>query len=587
MEGYTSESRSPGDDAPQIDGKDGREPVESVLQRILEPGHAKSIGVSPASDAVHKEHGEAEDMALVPLNVIYLPPPPWHTPLKPHRPAEKQLSTEQEEDGTADTTRASPAAAADGETVFGNGSGKWGAKDTADPRYVPEEHEGLVLRLLRRLTATRQRLEIKRPVVADKLASGRLLFESPNMLSRAVQSGRQKITQIRALPKDDDWVTWLSKALNQITGYNRISDLKAQVEASGAEFKQARERLEAIKSNHAQTVQERMANQREINGLLQRKHLWNEEDVARFTDLYRSEHQAEVLEMEADGKLKDAEGLVDRQYDRLVDAIRERYHEEQIWSDKIRRASTYGTWAVLFMNVLALLMAQAIFEPRKRRKIVDAVDDKLVAANDLQQERLDRMAKELMQRQAVQERAFGEVAAHLANVTLALGAISARQEAEMKALGSYLLEPAGDHHHQPVTSSQSPLQKGPSSAAGQGNGGSDILAALLMAGSQDGYSDSELDMYYNAARTAAAAAENGQRGKQESTDKSRAGFRSMLWKAARPRNKSTAAAAGTAAPDSEDSRSFTRAEAGQLAVETAAVTSLLAAAIAVLLNHLS
>lgn len=30
-----------------------------------------------------------------------------------------------------------------------------------------------------------------------------------------------------------------------------------------------------------------------------------------------------------------------------VTAIRERYHEEQLWSDKIRRLSTYGTLVVM------------------------------------------------------------------------------------------------------------------------------------------------------------------------------------------------------------------------------------------------
>ncbi|KAI8321249.1 mitochondrial distribution and morphology family 33, partial [Martensiomyces pterosporus] len=194
------------------------------------------------------------------------------------------------------------------------------------------------------------------------------------------------------------------KALNQTTGYDRIADLKSQVDTAGQQFKQARHDLDQIKGKHARTIQNRLANQREINSLLQRKHLWGEDDVARFTGLYRDEHQAEMSERSASRELKETEALVDRRYDELVGAIRERYHEEQIWSDKIRRASTYGTWAVLFMNILALFMAQAIFEPRKRRKIVAGVDEKLAAAIGEQNAMIEQVNESVEQQLARQER---------------------------------------------------------------------------------------------------------------------------------------------------------------------------------------
>ncbi|KAI9500084.1 mitochondrial distribution and morphology family 33, partial [Coemansia spiralis] len=190
----------------------------------------------------------------------------------------------------------------------------------------------------------------------------------------------------------------LGKALNKLTGYDRIAELKTKVETSGAEFHKARQQLEEIKSRHANALKERINSQREINGLLQRKHLWNEDDVARFTSLYRQEHMSETVEQNVGKEVQAAESLADQKYDELVNSIRERYHEEQIWSDKIRRASTYGTWAVLFMNVFALLMAQAIFEPRKRRKIVDGVDERLAAVLDEQQVKAGNENKILEQR---------------------------------------------------------------------------------------------------------------------------------------------------------------------------------------------
>ncbi|KAJ1886128.1 sensitivity to high expression protein she9, partial [Kickxella alabastrina] len=261
-----------------------------------------------------------------------------------------------------------------------------------------------ILRWLRHFAATASTKQTSTGTADTKgSATDRIMSGA---FGRAVESSRQTLNQIRGLPKDDDWVTWLGKALNQITGYNRISDLKNKVEESSSEFKAARHDLDKIKELHARTVQERIANQREINSLLQRKHLWNEDDVARFTGLYKDEHQADMTELSASESLKEAEALVDRRYDQLVETIRERYHEEQIWSDKIRRASTYGTWAVLFMNILALFMAQAIFEPRKRRKIVAGVDEKLTAAIGDQQARIDEFAQGMLQRQAEHERSI-------------------------------------------------------------------------------------------------------------------------------------------------------------------------------------
>ncbi|KAJ1719740.1 sensitivity to high expression protein she9, partial [Coemansia biformis] len=202
---------------------------------------------------------------------------------------------------------------------------------------------------------------------------------------RLLGAWRRTTSSVQAIPKDQDWVSWAGAVLNEVTGYQQIAQLKAQVEASGDQFRAARKQLHKVKAQHTQTIKDRIANQREISSLLQRKHLWSEDDVARFTDLYRSEHQSESAEQKSATELKEAESLVDRRYDELVSAIRQRYHEEQIWSDKIRRASTYGTWTVLCMNIIALLMAQAIFEPRKRRKIIAGVEEKLVEAVDGQQ----------------------------------------------------------------------------------------------------------------------------------------------------------------------------------------------------------
>lgn len=65
---------------------------------------------------------------------------------------------------------------------------------------------------------------------------------------------------------------------------------------------------------------------------------------------------------------------------RLSASILARYHEEQIWSDKIRRMSTWGTWGLMGVNVLLFLVFQIAVEPWRRRRLVKGFEDKVMEA---------------------------------------------------------------------------------------------------------------------------------------------------------------------------------------------------------------
>ncbi|KAJ2347979.1 sensitivity to high expression protein she9 [Coemansia sp. RSA 2673] len=524
-----------------------KESTEPVLHGTLGPVHDKPIGVPPQ----HPRSAEST-MALVPMNIIYLPPPKWHQPLRPlstpDRPAADMPTTKHDTNGA--TSNASTRVP---ESTVGEETSKIVNHADSHDAYRAGALRRLISRLFIRAEPLTDSSVTDKPPVdssaveappADSPKADKQPSDSPSKAHQvsvaataaaeaasekwrhAYDSARLKVDALRQLPKDDDWTTWLSKALNQLTGYDRIAEHKQRVQDTGDAFQAARRHLDSIKIRHAQVIQTRMSSQREINSLLQRKHLWNDDDVARFTGLYRDEHQAETIEHNAGQELRDTEVLVDKKYDELVAAIRERYHEEQIWSDKIRRASTYGTWAVLFMNIIALFLAQAIFEPRKRRKIVAGVDERLSAAMDDQQSRIGDMGQAFENRMASHEASIGAIAAHLANVSATLASIAARQETEMAVLGSQLL--------------------GPPSAAN----GSAIDASDLMKIGGDGYSDTELDMYY------AQQAHN--------TRLHRLIPGSMIWRAIQQNNRQPAT-------------TFNRAEAGQLALESAALAGVLVA----------
>lgn len=97
--------------------------------------------------------------------------------------------------------------------------------------------------------------------------------------------------------------------------------------------------------------------------------------MIRFTDLYRSEHANEQAELKTKNEYKQAEANVEEKSRKLTRVIMERYHEEQVWSDKIRAASTYGTWGLVGVNVMAFLIVQAFVEPRRRRKQVERYEE--------------------------------------------------------------------------------------------------------------------------------------------------------------------------------------------------------------------
>ncbi|KAG0266783.1 sensitivity to high expression protein she9 [Actinomortierella ambigua] len=172
-----------------------------------------------------------------------------------------------------------------------------------------------------------------------------------------------------------DMISQLAKHLNTITGYNAIDKLKRQVISHGDALDTSRIKLAQAKHAYEEAIATRSNTQKAINDLLQRKHLWSPNDVIRFTDLYRSEHANEQAEIRTKEAYRHAEEEVEEKSRKLTTIIMERYHGEQVWSDKIRAASTYGTWGLVCVNVMAFLVVQAFVEPRRRRKQIERYEE--------------------------------------------------------------------------------------------------------------------------------------------------------------------------------------------------------------------
>ena len=138
--------------------------------------------------------------------------------------------------------------------------------------------------------------------------------------------------------------------------------------------------LQKAREAYTLAISQRSSSQREVNELLQRKHAWTPNDLERFTELYRSDHANEQAEAAAQENLLTVERRAEEAAARLSASILARYHEEQIWSDKIRRMSTWGTWGLMGVNVLLFLVFQIGVEPWRRKRLVQGFEDKVMEA---------------------------------------------------------------------------------------------------------------------------------------------------------------------------------------------------------------
>lgn len=86
--------------------------------------------------------------------------------------------------------------------------------------------------------------------------------------------------------------------------------------------------------------------------------------------LIRSEHLNDQAIREAKEAVAAAENALEEARAQLEKRERAQYHEEQIWSDTIRRNSTWVTFGLMGLNIFLLLASLVIFEPWRRRRMV-------------------------------------------------------------------------------------------------------------------------------------------------------------------------------------------------------------------------
>lgn len=164
-----------------------------------------------------------------------------------------------------------------------------------------------------------------------------------------------------------------TQTINDLTGYSAIEAIKARNTQLEHDHAAAQRRLRNARHNYKSLNAHRAATQREVTTLLARQATWTPPDLERFTTLYRLDHELETQVTAAAAELTEAETDEAKLSGELNAGILKRYHEEQIWSDRIRRQSTWGTWGLMGVNVVMFLVLQFVAEPWRRKRLMRGI----------------------------------------------------------------------------------------------------------------------------------------------------------------------------------------------------------------------
>lgn len=230
----------------------------------------------------------------------------------------------------------------------------------------------------RGFATTRIKHDADRRSLSDaNLSSESTLSESSAPLPSTTSSRRTALSN-RLSDLTDNLLARASIAsahINAYTGtdYTAISHLRAQIASQETAVRNQHAAVEEARQKHQVAHSQQSSAQKEIVGLLERKSSWTPADLERYMSLVRSEHTNEQAVQAAKDDLVVAERTLEDARQLLERLERKQYHEEQIWSDTIRRNSTWVTFGLMGVNILLLLVQIAVLEPWRRKKIVREV----------------------------------------------------------------------------------------------------------------------------------------------------------------------------------------------------------------------
>jgi len=173
----------------------------------------------------------------------------------------------------------------------------------------------------------------------------------------------------------------VTQKVNTYTGtdYSGVEALRREIMEQEKLVRARRVAIDTAKHTLDIATSQQASAQKEVVALLERKHSWSASDLERYMSLIRSEHVNDQAVREAKEAVFSAESALEEARTMLEKRERAQYHEEQIWSDTIRRNSTWVTFGLMGVNIFLLLLSLLILEPWRRRRMVREIKTALEA----------------------------------------------------------------------------------------------------------------------------------------------------------------------------------------------------------------
>ncbi|KAI8904344.1 Mdm33 family-domain-containing protein [Gorgonomyces haynaldii] len=195
----------------------------------------------------------------------------------------------------------------------------------------------------------------------------------------------------------------LGMFLNRITGYHHVEGRKHLVLVKETEMNYAKESLQRSKQVYEETIEDRKRVQKDLAALYQRQDTWTETDINLLAELAKKDRLLDSSETQSKLNFRQASAAFDKAQAEYLSQLRERYVEEQMYSDKIRSANTYWTFGLISTHFLIFMLVQLWFEPRKkdqlRKEISDAIENVAQADRDLLKALTEQMTPKVEFRQ--------------------------------------------------------------------------------------------------------------------------------------------------------------------------------------------
>lgn len=168
--------------------------------------------------------------------------------------------------------------------------------------------------------------------------------------------------------------SWLNHWLHlwdQKSGTHEILQLKENVNISSTEFDTKQRQVAQARAALDVAMETFENSQLQHTQLLRSRDTWTSAQAYEFAKLLEKE-----IDIRKDLEIAkktlaslEAEQLTSMQS--YMNHLRRRYHEEQLWQDKWRVYSTYGTWILIGLNTMVFLLSQYMTRLRETQRMKD------------------------------------------------------------------------------------------------------------------------------------------------------------------------------------------------------------------------